>query len=47
VNASGGTAILSGLIASDAPEIVATYLALLGGRSLAARSLGDWRALSW
>jgi len=30
--ASGGTLILSGLIASDVPEIVATYSALLGGR---------------
>lgn len=41
----GGSLILSGLIETDLPEVIARYSALLGGRTPERRELGEWRAL--
>lgn len=43
----GGTLILSGLVATDLPEVSVRYSALLGGRQPQAFAQGEWRALVW
>lgn len=45
--APGGTLILSGLVATDAPEVGVAYSALLAGRRPENFARGDWRALVW
>lgn len=45
--APGGTLILSGLVATDLPELGVRYGGLLAGRRPASYALGEWRALAW
>lgn len=42
-----GALVLSGLVASDVPELSVRYAALLGGRRPEVYERGDWRALAW
>lgn len=41
----GGPLILSGLVATDVPEVKSRYSSLLGGRQGQVHSLGEWRAV--
>ena len=43
----GGTLILSGLIATDVPEIDQRFSALLGGTRPVHHSLNEWQGLKW
>jgi ribosomal protein L11 methyltransferase len=43
----GGALILSGLVATDLPEVSVRYINLLGGRRPEVYQHGDWRALAW
>ncbi len=43
----GGMLVLSGLVATDVPEIVATYAPALGGARPEVFARGVWRALVW
>ena len=45
--APGGTLLLSGLVATDVPDLGVRYGALLGGRRPEVYALGEWRALAW
>ena len=45
--APGGTLILSGLVATDLPDLTVRYGALLAGRRPEHYALGEWRALAW
>lgn len=42
-----GLLVLSGLVGTDLPEVIARYSSLLGGRQPLIREKGDWRALVW
>jgi ribosomal protein L11 methyltransferase len=42
-----GTLILSGLVSTDVPEIVARYAPLLDGRRPEIFERGAWRTLVW
>jgi ribosomal protein L11 methyltransferase len=44
--ARGGALVLSGLVATDVPEVSVRFSALLG-REPSVHTLGDWRALVW
>jgi len=43
--AANGTLVLSGLLSTDVPEIIARYSALLGGRRPTVHERGEWRAV--
>lgn len=43
----GGLLVLSGLVSTDVPEIVARYAPLLGGRRPEIFDRAEWRALVW
>lgn len=45
--AIGGTLVLSGLVATDAPVLSARYAPLLSGVRPEIFELGEWRALVW
>ncbi len=45
--ATGGTLVLSGLVGTDVPEIVARYGAKLEGRRAEVYARGEWRAVVW
>jgi ribosomal protein L11 methyltransferase len=45
--APGGTLVLSGLVATDVPEVSVRYAGLLGGARPDIYQRGDWRALVW
>jgi ribosomal protein L11 methyltransferase len=45
--APGGTLVLSGLVSTDVPEIIACYTPLLGDRRPEIYERGNWRALVW
>jgi ribosomal protein L11 methyltransferase len=45
--ASSGTLVLSGLVATDVPEVSGCYAQHLGGRRPEIYERGDWRALVW
>lgn len=45
--APGGSLVLSGLLATDVPEVGLRYAALLAGREPNVHRRGEWRALSW
>lgn len=44
---TGGMLVLSGLVATDLPEVSVRYSALLGGREPEIFQRGEWRALVW
>lgn len=43
----GGTLVLSGLVSTDVPSIIATYSPLLDGARPESFERGEWRALVW
>jgi ribosomal protein L11 methyltransferase len=45
--AGDGTLVLSGLVATDVPEVSSRYAKLLGDRRGEIYERGDWRALVW
>jgi ribosomal protein L11 methyltransferase len=45
--APDGALVLSGLVATDVPEVSARYAALLGGARPEVYARGEWRALAW
>lgn len=45
--AVGGTLVLSGLVSTDVPEIIARYSPLLGGKRPDIFERAAWRALVW
>lgn len=45
--APGGALVLSGLVATDVPELSVRYASLLGEARPEAYAHGDWRALVW
>ncbi|MFH1811258.1 MAG: 50S ribosomal protein L11 methyltransferase [Pseudomonadota bacterium] len=45
--APGGDLVLSGLVATDVPELNARYAPLLAGKAAQVFALGEWRALVW
>lgn len=45
--APGGTLILSGLVATDLPEVGTRYASFLSGRQPVIYKRGEWRALIW
>ncbi len=45
--ANRGTLVLSGLVATDVPEVVSRFLLLVNGRRPDLHSRGEWRALVW
>jgi ribosomal protein L11 methyltransferase len=45
--ARGGTLVLSGLVSTDVPEMVACFAPKLGGRRPEVFERGVWRALVW
>jgi len=45
--APGGVVVLSGLVSTDVPSIIARYAPLLGGARPEAFARDEWRALVW
>ena len=45
--ASGGALVLSGLVSTDVPEVIAAYAPRLGGARPEVYSQDEWRALAW
>jgi ribosomal protein L11 methyltransferase len=45
--APGGTLVLSGLVSTDVPDVIARYAPLLGRKRPEIYQRGDWRALVW
>src|SRR5262249_22710391 len=45
--ARSGTLVLSGLVSTDVPEIIARYTPLCGGRRPNVSARDEWRALVW
>jgi ribosomal protein L11 methyltransferase len=45
--APGGTLVLSGLVSTDVPEVIARYAAVLPNQRPHIHERGDWRALVW
>ena len=45
--APGGTLVLSGLVATDVPELNMRYGAFLNGREPEIYRRGEWRAIAW
>ena len=45
--AGAGTLVLSGLLATDVPEVSVRYAALLAGQRPEIHSNGEWRTLAW
>jgi len=45
--APGGTLVLSGLVSTDIPEVIAGYAPRLGGARPDVYSQDEWRALAW
>lgn len=45
--AGGGTLVLSGLVATDVPDVATRYASLLAGHRPEVYTRGEWRALVW
>lgn len=45
--AANGTLVLSGLVATDVPAVIAAYSPKLAGRRPEIYERGEWRALAW